>query len=50
MKKISYEISTVCVRACLCVCVCARARWGVGGPKTRWTGARKKKIGGAKKL
>ena len=56
MKKISYEIWTVCMCVCVCVCVCVcmcvyvPAGWGGGGPKTRWTGARKKKISGAKKL
>ena len=30
-----------CVCACVRACVCAG--WGGGGPKTRWTGARKKK-------
>ena len=54
MERFSYKIWTPCVCVCVCVCgvcvLCVCARWGGGGPKKRWTGARKKKISVSKKF
>ena len=54
MERFSYKIWTLCVCVCVRVCVvcvfCVCAQWGGGGPKKRWTGARKKKINATKKF